>query len=47
VQPRPSLALPVKRTLPQVPVSYFAPSTNWDDEAWWSRQLGSAAGSAA
>jgi hypothetical protein len=44
-QPRPPVTL--RRTLPTLPPSYFQPSTTWDDEAWWSKQLGKAAASAA
>jgi hypothetical protein len=42
-QPRPPIALPLRRTLPTLPASYFQPSTTWDDEAWWSKQLGKTA----
>jgi hypothetical protein len=41
------LQVPLRRELPAPPPGYFEPDTSWDEDAWWSSQLGAVPGSAA
>jgi hypothetical protein len=40
------LHAPAPRELATPPPGYFAPATSWDEDAWWSSQLGAVPGSA-